>query len=46
MKKQLMTKKKLDGSTFMVMFLGSRSTSPSLLLPLDVALSCLLCKDV
>ena len=46
MKKQLMTKKRQDGNTFMVMFSGSQSTNPYLLLPLVLAANCSLCKDL
>lgn len=41
-----MTKKRQDGSTSMVMFFGSLSTNHYLLLPLVLALSCSLCKDL
>lgn len=46
MRNQLMTKKKLDGSTFMEMFSGTRSTNPCLLPLLDRAPSCLHCKGL
>lgn len=46
MRKQLMTKKRQDGSTSMVMFFGFLSTNHYLLLPLVLALSCSLCKDL
>lgn len=45
MRKLLMTKKRLDGSTFMVMFSGSPSTNLCLLLPMVLEPSCSLCKD-
>ena len=44
MRNQLMTKKKLDGSTFMVMYSGTQNTNPCLLQLLDRAPSCLHCK--
>lgn len=44
MRKQLMTKKKLGGSTFMVMCLGTRSISHFLQQPWVLAHSCLPCE--
>lgn len=44
MMNQLMTKRKLDGSTFMVMYSGTQNTNPYLPLLLDLAHSCLHCK--
>lgn len=46
MRKQLMTKKRRDGSTSMVMFSDSQSINHCLRLPLVLALSCLHCKHL
>lgn len=46
MKKQLMIRKRLDGSTFMVMYLDIQSTNLCLLQPLGLAPSCSLCKEL
>lgn len=46
MRKLLMTRKRQDGSTSMVMCSGSPNTNLCLLQPLVLAASCLLCKDV
>lgn len=41
-----MTKRRLDGSTFMEMYFVIQSTNLYLLQPLVLALSCLHCKDL
>lgn len=46
MRKKLMTKRRLDGSTFTEMYFVIQSTNLYLLQPLVLALSCLHCKDL